>query len=152
MKHGDVEGSLANNLCGRLFEHVWLLRHSCCILEQICQEFPWFDILDSWWEDQPKYSDWHTSNSTIGSVNLAMQYDELVNSSEPTAECLEADLDPLLDHEHVDETGHVKCKVWFYSTCITLSHQTNLNFRSLIPPLLSAHHSQHQAHSWVIYY
>ena len=51
----------------------------------------------------------HTSNSTFGCANLTMQYDNLVNGSDPSA-------DPLLDCEPtsnflVDEMDCTKFKV-----------------------------------------
>ncbi|KAF8310917.1 uncharacterized protein EI90DRAFT_3139011 [Cantharellus anzutake] len=49
--------------------------------EQILDEFPWFDILDSWWDGQPKYSDVLISNSSAPGKELSAAYEKLLDES-----------------------------------------------------------------------
>ena len=50
--------------------------------EQILKQFPWFDILDSWWNGQPKYSNELTSNSAVGGPALLAEYEKLMGSED----------------------------------------------------------------------
>ena len=49
--------------------------------EVILDEFPWFDVLDSWWDGQPKYSDVLISNSSAPGRELSAAYEKLLDES-----------------------------------------------------------------------